>query len=354
MKNNTYAVILAGGRGTRFWPKSRTKSPKQLCRIGHPSKTMIEVTLDRLESIIPAERRIIVTHVDQLEGTKNIVGDRVKTILAEPSARDTGHALALAALYLQKNTPQDSQPIMISLHADAVIQKVDSFIEALERTVEAASTGSLTLMGIVPDVPATGFGYIEKDQHLPGITHGFTVKSFKEKPNLETAREYLASGNFFWNSGIFTWRIADIIEEFKTHMPDSLELLEGSFEDPAKLKDVYNSLPKISIDKGILEKSPHVKMVTADIGWQDVGSWDAMPKIFPTDESGNFLQGDVLAIDSQGCTLESDGPLIAAVGLKDLVVVHYKGAILVCPKDKAQEVKNVVATLHASGRENLT
>lgn len=362
--DHVYAVILAGGSGTRFWPKSRKKSPKQLCRIGtsEGGPTMIEQTLGRMDNFIPPERRLIVTHKDQAQKTREIVADKSKTILAEPSARNTTAAICLAALEIaQRPTSQSQKPnIMISLHADHLIEDVEKFLSTLKTAVEVAETGKLTLLGITPKGPETGFGYIERGSKLESA-EGYTVKSFREKPNLETAKEFVDSGLFFWNTGIFIWQVDTILREIKELCPTifnklkSLQPEKGGFEsisDPA-FSELYDSLENIAIDHSVLEVSKNVAVVEANFQWQDVGSWDALPESFGTDEAGNYVSGNSLLLDTSDCVIDSDGPLVAALGVKDLVIVHHEGAILVCPKSRSQDVKKVVEQLKQSGRTDL-
>jgi mannose-1-phosphate guanylyltransferase len=353
LPSHIYAVVLAGGSGTRFWPRSRQKLPKQLCRIGDQSDSMIEVTLGRLEGFIPPERRIIVTHIDQFEATKEIVGSRAKTIIPEAAARDTGHALALASVHIEKIHKGEKPAVMISLHADAVITKLAAFQDAMRRSVTVAETGSIALMGIVPTYAETGYGYIEQGDSIEVADNAYKVKSFREKPDAKTAAEYLASGNFSWNSGIFTWKIPTIIKEFEAHMGSALNQIRQAYGNQDELDKVYSNLPKTSIDEGILEKANNIEMVTADIGWQDVGSWDAMTRVFETDAEGNYQQGASLILDSKNTVIDTDGPFIAAIGLDEMVVVASNGAILVCPKSRSQEVKKVVAELEKMDRKDL-
>ncbi len=360
---DVYAVILAGGSGTRFWPKSRHLKPKQLCRIGGQAETMIEITLSRLDGFIPPERRIIVTHKDQMALTKEIVKDRAKIFLAEPEAKNTANALALAALEIAGLTKgQDVQPVMISLHADHVIKDVGRFRALLAQGVDVARQGFLTLLGVVPEYVETGFGYIEKGDALKNWQGAFKVKSFREKPDYPTAQSYVESGQFFWNAGLFVWRVDTILAELNKSLAQTVTKLtalrdecKGSFTKASmdKFSEIYRSLPKISIDHAVLEVSENVAVIPAAMGWQDIGSWDAISRGFSADKQGNNLLGDVLAIDSTGTTIDTDGPFVAAIGLTDQVVVVSAGAVLVCPKSRAQDVKKVVEWLESKGRKNL-
>ena len=359
LAENVFAVILAGGSGTRFWPKSRQKWPKQLCNLGGAAETMLEITLRRLDSFIPPERRIIVTHVDQAEATKKIVGKHCAVVLSEPDARNTANALALAGVYISKFSGRDDS-VMVSLHADHVIEKVEDFKDSVRTAIEVARSGELCLIGIVPRWAETGYGYIERGAQLKQ-KGAYKVASFREKPDQKTAATFVASKNFFWNAGLFVFPVRSLMDELSAQLPATVKSLQAIMNsasspqaiDQKRLAEVYSGLPKISIDHAVLEVSKRVNVVEADIGWQDVGSWDALSQCFPTDNSGNFVQGDALLIDSSDCTVDTDGPFTALIGVKDLVVVHAKGAILVCPKDRAQDVKLVVERLKETGRKDL-
>lgn len=356
-EDNIYAVILAGGSGTRFWPKSRHLSPKQLCKIGDEDLTMLELTLKRLDGFIPPERRIIVTHKDQAPQTSALTKDICACVLAEPSAKNTAPALALAALEIEKLC-SDKKPIMISLHADAIIRNTSGFIESLSNAVTIAKEGHLALIGIPPTTPETGYGYIEAGEDLKDAP-GYKVTSFREKPDLATAEQYLKDPKLFWNSGIFTWQTAIFLQELTKSVPTIeaglSKILNGSISSfneasPEAMQAAYEVLPKISVDNAVLETSKKVTMAAATFDWQDVGSWDALPKTFPVDSNGNSINGDTIVIDSSNSVIDTDGPLIACLGIKDTVVIAAKGAILVCPMDRAQEVKKIVEQLQDSDR----
>lgn len=360
-KQPIYAVVLAGGSGTRFWPKSRHHSPKQLCAIGDSERTMIEHTLLRLEGFIPPAQRLIVTHAAQAAKTAEIVGSLCPNIISEPCAKNTAAALAMAACEIRLQAPKDSQPVMISLHADHVIKDVTAFTNCLRKAVEVASIDKLCLIGISPTYPETGYGYIEKGEQLDHLSGAFCVASFREKPNRLLAEQYVNSNNFLWNSGIFVWKVDTLLEEFSKYLPQTIHRLDevahgySSFRAISEnvLADCYRELEEIAIDHAILEKSKRVAVIDGRFGWQDIGSWAALRETFPVNELGNLTFGDNYLIDCQNMTVDSDGPFIAAIGVKDLVIVSAKGAVLVCPHDKAQDVKHVVSYLKSKGRSEL-
>lgn len=360
-KEDVYAVILAGGSGTRFWPKSRLKTPKQLCRIGSADETMLELTLKRLDGWIDPERRMIVTHEAQAAKTAEIVGHQVAKVLAEPDAKNTACALALAALEINQNHQGSGRPIMVSLHADHLIEGLDNFKQALDDAIEVARTGQLTLLGVKPTHPETGFGYIEKGEELSvsalsGQNAAVKVASFREKPELQLAKEYCASGRFMWNSGMFIWPTDLILAELAERLPVIVNSLEGYVKehgsfisttgtDNQELGAIYRKLPKIAIDNAVLEVSDKVSCLEVSFGWRDIGSWDALSEAFPTDKDGNLVYGDGVLVDCTDTTIDTDGPLVGAIGLKGYVIVSSGNGILVCPKSEAQKVKKIVETL---------
>lgn len=368
-----FGVVLAGGSGTRFWPKSRLKKPKQLCALGDDRKTMLEVTLDRFDALVPPSRRMIVTHREQQAATRRVAGRKCPLIISEPDARNTAAALALAALAIDRTAsagkPTGQEPVMISVHADHVISNIDAFHDVLERAVSIARNGRLTLLGVVPGYPETGYGYIERGPALhlrpfDDTVAGYEVAGFREKPDLATATRYVDSGQFFWNSGLFVFPVRALLQELERNLPDHVKKLRSCLRksaargkspfDETKLARIYPRLEKISIDQGVLEKSHNLAVVDASFGWQDVGSWDALDKAFPpAGPTRNLVCGDAIVIDTENTTIDTDGPLVATIGLRDMIVVHHKGAILVCPKDRAQDVKLVVEALKAKKRTDL-
>lgn len=383
---NAYGVVLAGGSGTRFWPKSRLKNPKQLCSLGPSAKAMLAITLDRFDKMIPVEQRIIVTHRAQLSATRKCAQRKCKLIIPEPQARNTAPALAIAALAIEAmadkklkalarrgsgaiSSKTNNEPIMISVHADHVIADLPEFNHVIQNAIRVARNGWLTLLGVVPKYPETGYGYIERGPslHLEPLSEnstGYQVAAFKEKPDMATAKSYLESQRFLWNSGLFVFPVKLLLAELDEHLPDDMRALRKCVKarfkvgenpiDTDRLAKVYPKLTKISIDEAILEKSKNIAVVDADFGWQDVGSWDALSKAFPaTDSANNLVSGDAVLIDSNDTTIDTDGPLVAAIGLSNMIVVCHKGAVLVCPKDRAQEVKKVVEQLQQQKRLDL-
>lgn len=351
---DVYVVVLAGGSGTRFWPKSRLLRPKQLCGLGD-SVTMLEKTLTRVDNFVPVEQRIIVTHTKQKAATNRIVlegssGPLVKAVIGEPEAKNTAAALALGALEIANSSPNGRDSFMISLHADHVIKDVDKFKESLSDALETAKTGKIVLLGIPPKYAETGYGYIECGDKFD--SNASFVKSFREKPDKETAEEYLKKGNFLWNSGLFVWKVSTILDELEQWLPETYSKLSGLFSnrtyselDPENVKKIYSELDSIAIDNAVFEKTDKNVVIPAKFDWQDVGSWDALSKCFPTDQNKNYLQGNTHIIDSKGVTIDSENMFVAAIGMEDCVIVESGGAILVCHKDRAQEVKKVVAYL---------
>jgi mannose-1-phosphate guanylyltransferase len=322
---------------------------------------MLELTLNRLDGFIPPERRIIVTHIDQIQKTRAIAEGKCGVVLGEPMAKNTAPALALAALEIEKRhrkrcaerCKEHKEPIMISLHADSIIRNTEGFLESLERSISISKQGYLTLIGIPPTCPETGYGYLEKGD---GIGLGYRVSSFKEKPGIELAKEYCKDPNLYWNSGIFVWKTNVFLAELTKVLPIIVSNLEqaGDLTQAGDLAKAYENLPKISVDHSVLETSDKIAMTVASFDWQDVGSWDAILKTFPTDAHGNGVSGEVFLVDTTNSLVESDGPLVACLGIKDMVVVVSQGAVLVCPVDRCQDIKVIVEGLNTKNKREYT
>ncbi len=350
-----YGVIMAGGGGTRFWPLSRAKTPKQLLNLTGRD-LMINETLDRLGLCVPGKNLYVVTSVHQARAMRQAVGSRVMPgqILAEPSARNTAACIGYAALEILKKR---GDGILCVAPSDAYIRDWPEFARVMDRAIQAAEEGEkLVTIGIAPTFPATGYGYLrfegEGDTACP-------VREFKEKPDAETARRYLESGNYAWNSGMFIWKASVILDAIRRFLPQVYQPLEqigqamGTRDEQSVLEEVYPTIPSISIDYGVMEKSPDVWMVKGDFGWNDVGSWDMMEVLHQKDAQGNILLGDCLCLDSSDTLLYSSGRLVSAVGVQGLVVVETPDAVLVCPREKAQDVKKIVDVLKEQGRQEL-
>ncbi len=356
-----HAVILAGGSGTRFWPLSREKMPKQLLHI-LGDRSMLAMTLDRACALAPEERIWIVTTRSQASGIKQELHTlhlEKLHVIEEPAGRNTAAAIGLAAVRIHRNDPKG---VLAVLPADHHIEKEDRFLELLHAGKKVAEAGWLVTLGISPTRPETGYGYIEKGSRIDSLDLSnlefdvFKVSRFTEKPGQETAEKYLRSGDFFWNSGIFLWRADQFMDEMKKSLPEHYRgLMEiGSLGDfssnPDRVEEIYERLTAISVDYGIMEYSDKVAMIPASVGWSDVGSWAALREINEKDLNGNVVKGNVLAVDSRNSLLYGQDRLVAALGLEGLVVVDTPDAVLVCREDMSQDVRKIVKQLLDEGR----
>ncbi len=348
-----YAVVLAGGSGTRFWPKSRKDQPKQLLDIIGTSP-LIAQTLERLEGLFTRERVLVVTQARQLEGVRRHIDLPEENLLGEPYSRNTAAAIGLAALELKRREGEEA--VFAVLPSDHYIDDLDAFLKTLLLAKEVARMGFLVTIGIRPRYPETGYGYLELGEPLldlgfQGIYH---VKRFVEKPDLPTAARYVEQGTFLWNSGTFVWQVQTLLEAIARHLPDlhrGLQRIEQADHDPDEIERIYKDLPDISIDYGVMEKADNCAVVIGDYGWSDVGSWSALAELLEKDERGNVRRGEVVAVDCSNSVLYSDDGLIGALGLRDMVVVYSGGAVLVCPVERSQDVRKVVEKLKELGKE---
>ena len=353
------AVVLAGGSGSRLWPLSRQQLPKQFLKLDG-DKTLLEATIRRLHPLIGDDDVWIVTGERHAAGEAYADLLRYKQIL-EPVGRNTAPAIALAAALLMDQTGED--PVMMVLPADHIIKRSDAFRELLTEAVAVAETGRLVTFGILPDRPDTGFGYIQAAEGLDPAVR--PVNRFTEKPDLATAESFLDQGNYFWNSGMFVWKASVILEEIARWLPEIDTLLEemraawrGGEPWQEVVRHGFERMPDISIDYGVLEHSDKVSLIPCDIGWSDVGSWDAVYDISPQDGDGNVLAGNVITIDCKDSLLRGKDRLLAAIGLEDVIVVETADAILLARRGDSQRVREVVERLKARGGhehiENLT
>lgn len=355
-----YAVIMAGGIGSRFWPKSRQAHPKQFLNV-FGDHTLIQNTVARLQGIVPPERCYVVTHERYVDETSDQLPAIPKeNILAEPISRNTAPCIEYAALKLAARDPDAT---MIVLPADHVIKNVRRFHEVLHAAVKtAAEPGTLVTIGINPTHPETGYGYIQFEGAEGGVIgdddgtdapRSYRVKTFAEKPDISTAERFVDSGDFLWNSGMFVWRTDTILKEIETHVPQahdafrSVRELVGTREERAAVEEAYSKSPHISIDYGVMERADKVYVVPASFGWSDIGDWRAVYELADKDKHGNALQGNVIVHDSSRCLVHANGRLVVLVGIHDAVVVDTRDAVLLCHRESAQQVKNVVDYLHA-------
>ena len=357
-----YVAIMAGGGGTRFWPWSREKRPKQVLPI-ISKRSMIWETVDRLRPFIAPEKVFIVTSRSQAEDLRRQVPHLPRrNLLLEPVGKNTAPCLCLAALHIQKIDPT---AVMVALPADHFISNRPGFLKTLRGAVKVAATQNfLITLGIRPTEPETGYGYIQKGETL-GTVQGlplFRAKAFREKPTLPKARAYLRRGDYFWNSGIFIWQAGVFLEAVKKFLPrlyGEMAPLQDSLGTPRErraLEKIYARAQSVSVDYGIMEQADNVALMEAQFSWNDVGSWAALGRIWPQDDKGNALSGEtpparrkILAIDSAGCLIRGEEKLIAVIGLRDTIVVEAGNAILVCPKERSQDVRRVLGELKKKG-----
>jgi mannose-1-phosphate guanylyltransferase len=348
--SHVYAVIMAGGVGSRFWPRSRERTPKQLLEIVGAG-SMIQNTVARIGPMIPAAQTFVVTNESQQDLIRSQLPAVPKeNILVEPVGRNTAPCIALAARWIRR---RDTDGVMAVLPADHIIRNRDEFLRILRLAVRMAEeTQALLTIGIKPSHPETGYGYIQfddSDERNPYRAEGiFRVKTFAEKPNLETAERFLASGDFLWNSGMFVWKAGSILKEVEVHLPElhdqmnAVDSAIGTPAYPAALEHAYGVIRGISIDYGVMEKAGNVFVVNGDFGWNDVGSWDEVVRLTPADAERNSFRGNVIAKDSSGNYVDAGNKVVALIGIEDLIVIQTDDALLICRKDRSQEVKEVV------------
>jgi mannose-1-phosphate guanylyltransferase len=356
-----YIVILAGGSGTRFWPLSRKARPKQLISITG-DLSMLQRTVERVLPLNPKRILVITNHLQAAEtGQQMRRYDSVPIdVIAEPVGRNTAPAIGLAAALIASRDPSG---VMAVLPADHFIKNEQKLRDTLALAGRAASNGFLITLGILPSRPETGYGYIEAGAEplTEGCPEGpYQVRRFVEKPPLAEAVRYLEEGNFYWNSGMFVWRADTILEEMAAFMPvlhqklADVHLTAASWEDAdlnERIADLYQDIESISIDYGIMEKSSRVLLVPVEMGWSDVGSWSALPEVIEPDNHGTVCVNAAghIAVDSSGCLIYADQRLVATIGVDNIVIVSTPDAILVCDRERCQDVKKVVEMLGAEG-----
>jgi mannose-1-phosphate guanylyltransferase len=350
-----HPVIMAGGSGTRFWPLSRKARPKQFLPLASKNP-LITDTVARLKGLASVKDTLVVCGpVHAKQAARLVKGLPKANLLVEPVARNTAPAIALAALTVAARDPEG---VLVVLPSDHHVADPKGFRQTLAEAARVAAQGHLVTLGITPSRPETGYGYIQLGEALPD--GGRQVKAFREKPDAETARRYVESGEFLWNAGIFLFRADTILAAFAEHMPEMSKGLEALRESVGKrthaavLKRVFPKLPSVSIDYGVMEKAKNLAVLPGDFGWSDVGSFSAIPEVRPADAHGNVVSGpEAVLVDCQGCVVLADKRPLALVGLTDMVVVDSGDAVLVVPKDKSQDVRKVVEALKARKRDKL-
>jgi mannose-1-phosphate guanylyltransferase len=356
-KENYYGLILAGGRGTRFWPRSRRARSKQvLSFLGE--RTLIQQTVDRLSAVLPPERIWVLTNEHLREEIiRQLPEVPKKQILAEPAQRNTAPCIGLAAHILHSIDPK---AVMGVFPADHVITKPKKYAKLLIPAFKAAESGKIAVFGIEPRWAETGYGYIEFGKGVKaGSSAVENVVSFREKPDPKTAKKFVASGRFFWNAGMFFWKVSTVLEALRQHQPKTWTLLAslpafGKKDFHARVAESFPLCENISIDYAVLEKAKNVVGIAVDdIGWNDVGSWNAVYELLDRDGNGNATVSDALVHDSTGNYVDAKGKLVALVGVKDLIVVDTPDALLIADRNRAQEVSAIVKALENRKRDDL-
>ena len=348
-------VILSGGSGTRLWPLSVPERPKQLLALTH-ALTMLQLTVARVRDETRFEPPILVCgarHASQVKEQMSAAGAGAGRIIVEPVARNTAPAIALAAAIV------DPDAMLLVMPSDHVVDDVDAFHAVVDRVLPVAQDGWIVTFGIEPDRPETGYGYIRRAETLAeGV---YRVGSFVEKPDLDKARAYLAEGDCLWNSGIFLLRACDYLAALEEHAPDVLNAVLKSLEpkrsgetDIHPDAQAFAAAPNISIDYAVLEKIDRAAVAPVDMGWSDVGGWDALYDIVPRDGDGNALSGDVVALDTQGSLIRSTGPVVATIGVSDLIVVATGDAVLVMPRGEGRRMGEITAALEAKAKPRIS
>ena len=359
-----HAVIIAGGSGTRFWPKSRENLPKQLLSIVG-QETMIQNTVSRISSIIPAENIWVITNEQHAFETcyqLKKMGFPPSQLLTEPIARNTAAAIGYSTKILSQKNPD---AIMAVFPADHVITTIEPFLKLLKQAETIANENHLVTLGIKPTSPETGYGYIKQGKAIE--ENSFKVDRFIEKPDKLTAEKYLKEGSYYWNSGIFVWKVSTLLNEISLYLPKLHEQLEELTSNTAPIKGkypyqklsesgkkIFHSLESVSIDHGVMEKSTNVAVLPAEIEWNDVGTWTSLAEISKNDSHGNVINGNVVSVENSDSIIQAENRLVAALGLKGIIVVDTPDALLVCPKERAQDVKKIVEQIKSERRSEAS
>ncbi len=349
------ALIMAGGHGERFWPRSRKRLPKQFLSLTGDGQTMIQITVKRISAVVEIEDIFIVTNQDYWSLVKEQLPEiPEKNILCEPIGRNTAPCIGIGAIHIAKKY-QDA--LMIVLPSDHLIKYHTIFLTALQDACQVAEKQNyLVTIGIKPDYPETGYGYIKFNPNQC-VQRAFLVDCFVEKPDLKTAKKYLETEEYLWNSGMFVWKVSSILKNIEQFMPEIYQGLSriqaaiGTQEEEQILKKEFFSFPSISIDYGIMEKAQDIYTLPGTFGWDDVGSWLAVERIQKTNEFGNIINGNIITINSKNCIIEGTNKLIATVGLENLIIVDSEDATLICEKNSVSDIKKIVENLKICNRK---
>ena len=352
---NTTALIMAGGRGERFWPKSRKNMPKQFLSLTDDGKTMIQLTVERISPLVKLEDVYIATNRDYKKLVlEQLPGLPEENVLCEPVGRNTAPCIGLGAVHIAKKY---DDAMMFVLPSDHLIKFNKMFLRTLQDACDVADKNSnLVTIGIAPDYPETGYGYIKFDSHE---TEGraYKVDRFVEKPSLEVAKEYLASEEYLWNSGMFIWKVSSILKNMQKFMPETyaglmrIQAAIGTEDEEHVLEKEFTGLQSQSIDYGIMEKADDIYILPGTFGWDDVGSWLAVERIQKSNEFGNVVNGNIITVNTSNCIIQGSKKLIATVGMEDMIVVDTEDATLISSKDHAGEIKKVLENLKICNRE---
>lgn len=351
------ALIMAGGRGERFWPKSRKNLPKQFLSLTHDGKTMIQLTVERIRPIVSMENIYISTNLSYKKLVmEQLPGVPEENILCEPVGKNTAPCIGLAAVHIRKKL---GDAIMMVLPSDHLIKNNVMFLDVLRDASTAAEENTnLVTIGITPSYPETGYGYIQFDsQNIKECTsRAYKVVRFKEKPDLITAKEYVSNGDYLWNSGMFIWKVSSILSNMENLMPEMYKGLEkiensiGNADQEQVLETEFTKFKSESIDYGIMEHAKDIYILPGTFGWDDVGSWLALERINSTNEFGNVVNGNVISIDTKNSIIHGNDKLIATVGLKDIIIIDTEDALLICDKDSTQDIKKIIENLKICNR----
>lgn len=352
---NTTALIMAGGRGERFWPKSRKNMPKQFLSLTDDGKTMIQLTVERISPMVKIEDVYVATNKDY----KSLVLEQLpglpeQNVLCEPVGRNTAPCIGLGAMHIAKKY---DDAMMFVFPSDHLIKFNKMFIRTLQDACDVAKKDdNLVTIGIVPDYPETGYGYIKFDSQISD-GNAYKVERFVEKPSLEVAKEYLATEEYLWNSGMFIWKTSSILKNLQKFMPETFESLKriqdaiGTEHEETVLEKEFYGIQSQSIDYGIMEKADDIYILLGAFGWDDVGSWLAVERIKKTNEFGNVVNGNIITVNTHNCVIQGENKLIATIGLEDMIVVDTEDATLICSKDHAGDIKKVLENLKICNRE---